>query len=149
MSRVASSLESSSLPKVREVRRSVGGILRDCLAHRIRRDRPARPHLNWKLGRERLRGTSGSPTADLLHHQRRGLDWTGSVDRLEVLRLENTGHRFCLNRVTHLVGFVHSQSRDHFTSNHETRYSAWPLLVQRGRKCDSRHEQQRHRLVLL
>lgn len=151
MSRVASSLESSSLPKVREVRRSVGGILRDCLAHRIRRDRPAHPHLKWKLGRERLRGASGSPTADLLHHQRRGcrLDWTGSVDRLEVLRPENTGQRFCLNRITHLVGFIHSQSRDHFTSNHETRHPAWQLLVQRGRKCDSRQEQQRHRSVLL
>jgi hypothetical protein len=103
LSRVASSLESSSLPKVREVRRSVGGILRDCLAHRIRRDRPGRPHLKWKLGRERLRGTSGSPTDRRLtaSSSKTGLPTRLEVlHELEVVTLQNTGLRFCLNRTS-------------------------------------------------
>jgi hypothetical protein len=107
------------------------------------RERPGCIHFDWTLGRERLRGTSGSPTADLLHHrQRRGcrLDW----------RCRRTGGCKIGKHWTLLVSKPNTSPRSlHFALCHDTRYSSWQQLVQRGRKCDSRQEQQRHRLVLM
>jgi hypothetical protein len=82
------------------------------------RERPGCIHFNWTLGRERLRGTSGSPTADLLHHrQRRGcrLDW----------RCRRTGGCKIGKHWTLLVSKPNTSPRslhlDHFTSLSVTR----------------------------